>query len=135
MNFKLPKTKREFWNYYNKIPLEVIVTLLSIDIALIVAIAEEPNAFVNQFCIIPIFILLFYFIVIIKQISNFEKKTDFFKTSWSIRIIIWLFEKIKVAIQETKNLIKQNKDFDLTKKIITVAILCVLAEFIVIAIS
>ena len=95
MNFKLPKTKREFWNYYNKIPLEVIVTLLSIDIALIVAIAEEPNAFVNQFCIIPIFILLFYFIVIIKQISNFEKKTDFFKTSWSIRIIIWLFEKIK----------------------------------------
>ena len=110
MNFKLPKTKREFWNYYNKIPLEVIVTLLSIDIALIVAIAEEPNAFVNQFCIIPIFILLFYFIVIIKQIS-------------------------KVAIQETKNLIKQNKDFDLTKKIITVAILCVLAEFIVIVMS
>ena len=97
MNFKLPKTKREFWNYYNKIPLEVIVTLLSIDIALIVTIAEEPNAFVNQFCIIPIFILLFYFIVIIKQISNFEKKTDFFKTSWSIRIIIWLFEKIKVC--------------------------------------
>ena len=135
MNFKLPKTKREFWNYYNKIPLEVIVTLLSIDIALVVAIAEEPNAFVNQFCIIPIFILLFYFIVIIKQISNFKKKTDFFKTSWSIRIIIWLFEKIKVAIQETRNLIKQNKDFDLTKKIITVAILCVLAEFIVIVMS
>ena len=126
MNFKLPKTKREFWNYYNKIPLEVIVTLLSIDIVLIVAIAEEPNAFVNQFCIIPIFILLFYFIVIIKQISNFEKKTDFFKTSWSIRIIIWLFEKIKVAIQETRNLIKQNKNFDLTKKIITVAVLSLL---------
>lgn len=102
---------------------------------MIVAIAEEPNAFVNQFCIIPIFIILFYFIVIIKQISNFEKKTDFFKTSWSIRIIIWLFEKIKVAIQETRNLIKQNKDFDLTKKIITVAILCVLAEFIVIVMS
>ena len=135
MNFKLPKTKREFWNYYNKIPLEVIVTLLSIDIVLIVAIAEEPNAFVNQFCIIPIFILLFYFIVIIKQISNFEKKTDFFKTSWSIRIIIWLFEKIKVAIQETRNLIKQNKNFDLTKKIITVAVLCVLAEFIFIIMS
>ena len=78
MNFKLPKTKREFWNYYNKIPLEVIVTLLSIDIALIVTIAEEPNAFVNQFCIIPIFILLFYFILIIKQLSNFERKRDFF---------------------------------------------------------
>ena len=47
MNFKLPKTKREFWNYYNKIPLEVIVTLLSIDIALIVTIVEDQNAFVN----------------------------------------------------------------------------------------
>ena len=79
MNFKLPKTKREFWNYYNKIPLEVIVTLLSIDIALIVTIAEEPNAFVNQFCIIPIFILLFYFILIIKQLYNFEMKIYLFK--------------------------------------------------------
>ena len=135
MNFKLPKTKREFWNYYNKIPLEVIVTLLSIDIALIVTIAEEPNAFVNQFCIIPIFILLFYFILIIKQLSNFERKRDFFKTSWCVRVIIWLLKKMKSGIKEMRNAIKQNKDFDLTKKIITVAILCVLAEFIVIVMS
>ncbi|MDO5010752.1 MAG: sensor histidine kinase [Intestinibacter bartlettii] len=135
MNFKLPKTKREFWNYYNKIPLEVIVTVLSIDIALIVAIAEEPNPFVNQFCIIPIFILLFYFILIVKQISNFERKRDFFKTSWAVRIIIWIFKKMKVAMQENRNLIKQNKDFDLIKKIITVAVLCVLAEFIFIIMS
>ena len=135
MNFKLPKTKREFWNYYNKIPLEVIVTLLSIDIALIVTIAEEPNAFVNQFCIIPIFILLFYFILIIKQISNFEKKTDFFKTSWCVRVLIWLLKKMKSGIKEMRNAIKQNKDFDLTKKIVTVAILCVVAEFIVLTMS
>ena len=135
MNFKLPKTKREFWNYYNKIPLEVIVTLLSIDIALIVTIAEEPNAFVNQFCIIPIFILLFYFILIIKQLSNFERKRDFFKTSWCVRVIIWLLKKMKSGIKEMRNAIKQNKDFDLTKKIVTVAILCVVAEFIVLTMS
>ena len=135
MNFKLPKTKREFWNYYNKIPLEVIVTLLSIDIALIVAIAEEPNAFVNQFCIIPIFILLFYFILIIKQLSNFERKRDFFKTSWCVKVIIWLLKKMKSGIKEMRNAIKQNKDFDLTKKIVTVAILCVVAEFIVLTMS
>ena len=135
MNFKLPKTKREFWNYYNKIPLEVIVTLLSIDIALIVAIAEEPNPFVNQFCIIPIFILLFYFILIIKQISNFERKRDFFKTSWCVRVVIWLFKKMKSGIKEMRNSIKQNKDFDLTKKIVTVAILCAVAEFIVLIMS
>lgn len=135
MNFKLPKTKREFWNYYNKIPLEVIVTLLSIDIALIVTIAEEPNAFVNQFCIIPIFILLFYFILIIKQLSNFERKRDFFKTSWCVKVIIWLLKKMKSGIKEMRNAIKQNKDFDLTKKIVTVAILCVVAEFIVLTMS
>lgn len=135
MNFKLPKTKREFWNYYNKIPLEVIVTLLSIDIALIVTIAEEPNAFVNQFCIIPIFILLFYFILIIKQLSNFERKRDFFKTSWCVRVIIWLLKKMKSGIKEMRNAIKQNKDFDLTNKIVTVAILCVVAEFIVLTMS
>ena len=135
MNFKLPKTKREFWNYYNKIPLEIIVTLLSIDIALIVTIAEEPNAFVNQFCIIPIFILLFYFILIIKQLSNFERKRDFFKTSWCVRVIIWLLKKMKSGIKEMRNAIKQNKDFDLTKKIVTVAILCVVAEFIVLTMS
>lgn len=135
MNFKLPKTKREFWNYYNKIPLEVIVTLLSIDIALIVTIAEEPNAFVNQFCIIPIFILLFYFILIIKQLSNFERKRDFFKTSWCVKVIIWLLKKMKSGIKEIRNAIKQNKDFDLTKKIVTVAILCVVAEFIVLTMS
>ena len=135
MNFKLPKTKREFWNYYNKIPLEVIVTLLSIDIALIVTIAEEPNAFVNQFCIIPIFILLFYFILIIKQLSNFERKRDFFKTSWCVKVIIWLLKKMKSGIKEMRNTIKQNKDFDLTKKIVTVAILCVVAEFIVLTMS
>lgn len=135
MNFKLPKTKREFWNYYNKIPLEVIVTLLSIDIALIVTIAEEPNAFVNQFCIIPIFILLFYFILIIKQLSNFERKRDFFKTSWCVKVIIWLLKKMKSCIKEMRNAIKQNKDFDLTKKIVTVAILCVVAEFIVLTMS
>ena len=135
MNFKLPKTKREFWNYYNKIPLVIIVTLLSIDIALIVTIAEEPNAFVNQFCIIPIFILLFYFILIIKQLSNFERKRDFFKTSWCVRVIIWLLKKMKSGIKEMRNAIKQNKDFDLTKKIVTVAILCVVAEFIVLTMS
>ena len=80
-------------NYYNKIPLEVIVTLLSIDIALIVAIAEEPNAFVNQFCIIPIFILLFYFIVIIKQISNFICITWYYEYH-NNKILLSLFLKI-----------------------------------------
>ena len=34
-----------------------------------------------------------------------------------------------------RNAIKQNKDFDLTKKIVTVAILCVVAEFIVLTMS
>lgn len=135
INFKLPKTKREFWNYYNKIPLGAISIFLICDIILIFAIAEEADPFVNQFCIIPIFILLFYFVLIIKQISNFERKRDFFKTSWCITFIIWLFNKIKIYIKDIKNVLKQSKDFDLIKKIIALAILCVLLEFVFLMIS
>ena len=42
---------------------------------------------------------------------------------------------MKSGIKEMRNAIKQNKDFDLTKKIVTVAILCVVAEFIVLTMS
>ena len=42
---------------------------------------------------------------------------------------------MKSGIKEMRNTIKQNKDFDLTKKIVTVAILCVVAEFIVLTMS
>ncbi|MDY4735833.1 sensor histidine kinase, partial [Terrisporobacter sp.] len=48
---------------------------------------------------------------------------------------IWLFKKMKSGIKEMRNSIKQNKDFDLTKKIVTVAILCAVAEFIVLIMS
>lgn len=80
MNFKLPKTKREFWHYYNKIPLEVVMTFLITDISFIfIATDSEYGTMVNQLCIIPIFILLFYFVLFIKQISNFDRKRDFLR--------------------------------------------------------
>lgn len=135
MNFKLPKTKREFWNYYNKIPLEIILSLLCTDIILIFAIAEEGDVLVNQLCIIPIFILLFYLIIIIKQVSNFKRKRDFFKTSWCIRFISWLLKKIKYYNMDLRKALRESKDFDLIKKIMTVGILCVMAEFILILLS
>ncbi len=135
MNFKLPKTKREFWNYYNKIPLEAIVTFLTIDITLIFVMAEEPVMLVNQLCVIPIFILLFYFILLIKQFSNFDRKRDFLNTSWSFRILKWIFKKAKYFIKNTrkdiKTMLKESKNLDLIRKIIILAVACVVIEFII----
>ena len=129
MNFKLPKTKREFWNYYNKIPLEAIVTFLIVDICMIVAIADpEIGMMLNQLCIIPIFILLFYFVLLIKQISNFERKRDFFKTSWIFRMMCWGFKKLMVSIKDIKELIRTSQNFDIIKKTVAIAVICVLAE-------
>lgn len=133
MNFKLPKTKREFWNYYNKIPLELIVLFLVADISIIFALGD-PNIGMrlNQFCVIPIFILLFYFILLIKQISNFEKKKNFFKTSWIFRIICFLLKKIKIYIKETRELIIKSQKFDIINKIVVMAIICVILELVAI---
>ena len=129
MNFKLPKTKREFWNYYNKIPLEAVVTFLIVDICMIVAIADpEIGMMLNQLCIIPIFILLFYFVLLIKQISNFERKRDFFKTSWIFRMMCWGFKKLMVSIKDIKELIRTSQNFDIIKKTVVIAVICVLAE-------
>ncbi|MGN1033409.1 MAG: sensor histidine kinase, partial [Intestinibacter sp.] len=129
MNFKLPKTKREFWHYYNKIPLEIVLTFLITDISFIFIAADPDNGtMVNQLCIIPIFILLFYFILLIKQISNFERKRDFLKTSWVFRIICWILRKSKKAFRETRLLIQTSQSFNLIKKIIALAIICVIAE-------
>ncbi|MDY4574362.1 MAG: sensor histidine kinase [Intestinibacter sp.] len=129
MNFKLPKTKREFWHYYNKIPLEVVIAFLATDISMIFVVADTNNGtMVKQLCIIPIFILLFYFILLIKQISNFERKRDFFKTSWIFKIICWIFRKSKKAFREARALIQTSQKFTLIKKIIALAVICVIAE-------
>ncbi|MDY2735796.1 sensor histidine kinase [Intestinibacter sp.] len=129
MNFKLPKTKREFWHYYNKIPLEGVIAFLATDISMIFVVADTNNGtMVKQLCIIPIFILLFYFILLIKQISNFERKRDFFKTSWIFKIICWIFRKSKKAFREARALIQTSQKFTLIKKIIALAVICVIAE-------
>lgn len=129
MNFKLPKTKREFWHYYNKIPLEVVMTFLITDISFIfIATDSEYGTMVNQLCIIPIFILLFYFVLFIKQISNFDRKRDFFKTSWIFRIICWSFRKSKEALKEARTLLQTSQKFTLIKKIIVLAVICAFAE-------
>lgn len=131
MNFKLPKTKREFWHYYNKIPLEVVIAFLATDISMIFVVADTNNGtMVKQLCIIPIFILLFYFILLIKQISNFERKRDFFKTSWIFRIICWIFRKFKSFAKDTRELIQTSQSFNLIKKIIALAVICVIAELL-----
>lgn len=131
MNIKLPKTKREFWNYYNKIPLEVIIVFLITDISMIFVAADPNNGIVvNQLCIIPIFIILFYFILLMKQISNFDRKRDFLKTSWIFRIICWMFRKLKSFVKDTRELLQNSQDFNLIKKIVVMAVICVFAELL-----
>ncbi|MGM9532121.1 hypothetical protein, partial [Intestinibacter sp.] len=131
MNFKLPKTKREFWHYYNKIPLEVVIAFLATDISMIFVVADTNNGtMVKQLCVIPIFILLFYFILLIKQISNFERKRDFWGTSWIFKIICWILRKSKEAFRKTRTLIQTSQSFTLIKKIIALAVICVIAELL-----